>query len=189
MSPKFTLALLIVLTSNAFAGVLIEPYLGYMMTKTTGKIENYGTKMDVVNDGDINRGSAFGARLGYGRRPPAPAPHYMGTGQMKNHDVKTKVSNLGVTAMVGIPFIRAWVGYIVSSQYDVSFVDSTNQTVKGKEKGSGYKAGFGFSPLPLLSFNVEWIATHYDKETYTSFQNVSRNNAGPVFSISLPLVF
>lgn len=166
---------------------MIEPYLGYALMSHGGKLDNYGTKLDVPTKKD--KGSLFGARIGWGQGNFGVALDYMKAGMDgKSGEDKTTgdITALGITAMASLLFVRGWIGYMPSVKYDY---DGGENLFKGSEKGSGFKVGVGFTPIPWVSINVEYVSYTFDKADYRDFQGTSRTTSGPMFGVSIPIVF
>lgn len=163
--------------SSASADILVEPYLGYY----TGKYEVGSTSEDFS-------GLGFGARVGY--------KHMLGlmlgldymTGKMEDKAaVKSDITPNQLGFFVGYEFP------ILLRVYGVyNFMDKTegkNSTGTTKYEGdSGVKLGVGFTPLPLLSVNLEYGFSSYDE--------ANGHSLSPTFdtkyyglSVSLPLTF
>ena len=154
------MAWLLAFSSLAKAGVLIEPYLGYEATKhsmtfTTGNIEAPGAIT----------GTGYGLRLGY-KLPVmfwAALDAGMGTGKLKFDttgtiaDSDVSRNTLGLTAGIDLPILlRFWVGTGFSDQMQIK-TSTTSDTFKG----SHTKVGLGFTALPFLSINAEYIMRKY----------------------------
>lgn len=169
-------ALVLGFANASQAGIMIEPYLGYEM----GKMKSTG---DV---GTFN-GSQLGLRLAYS----APVFFWAGldattgvSGTLKpdvgaNEDGKRTT----VSGVVGVDFpilLRAWVGY--------SFLDEIKMETTGKYKGSGTKIGVGFTGLPFLSINFEYLNEKFTEvDGFTLSEDLK--NDSYIVSISLPLDF
>lgn len=151
----------------ASAGVHLEPYVGYAMPKLTAG----STEEDL-------KGVIYGARLGYSIPMFAFGAEYMG-GSLKDEDGDTgKPGDIGAFVSVEFPvMIRAFATYFVKSK--VAF-DT------GDLEGSGFKAGIGFTPLPLLSVNIEYISGTYDEFDGTKLPT-DYEVKGLALTVSLPL--
>ncbi|MGZ3770600.1 MAG: outer membrane beta-barrel protein [Bdellovibrio sp.] len=167
----FALVLGFANTSNA--GLMIEPYLGYEFGKTKDAI-----------DGSLS-GSQMGLRLAYS----APVLFWAGLDGTFGSSATLKpdsgsnetAKRTTVYGVVGLNFpilLRAWYGY--------SFMDEVNFEVRGKAKGSGSKLGVGFTGLPFVSLNFEYL-----NEKFTSMNGVdispALKNDSYIFSVSLPI--
>lgn len=175
------LALFFGFSGAAHAGVMIEPYLGYEM----------GTASGSGAEGKTNF-TNFGARLAW----TAPVMFWLGldanigmSGKFKpdsgsDSDAK-RTTYYGVVG-VDLPILlRGWVGYGFSNTF--KFDDSANTKWTGKTT----KVGVGFTGLPFLSLNLEYIKDTIDKVENDTSSNSSPNvdHSSVMFSVSLPLSF
>ncbi|WP_413560476.1 hypothetical protein [Bdellovibrio sp. HCB209] len=174
------LALFLGFSGTAHAGIMIEPYLGYEMGSHTDT--NPTAKTELVN---------MGARIAW----TAPALLWLGidynlgvSGKYKpdgqtNSDGKrnTLYGVIGVDLPI---LLRGWVGYGLMSE--IKFDSPSDSTFKGKP----VKVGVGFTGLPFISLNFEYIMENLDKIEYSGSTN---NDPGKMdsymFSVSLPLEF
>lgn len=135
--------------SAAQAGLLLEPYLGYTM----------GTFED--SDGKLTS-PVLGARVGYSAVLLSFGVDYsMYTGgkvKDDNSDVDASGSQAFAFVGVGVPLIRAWVGYGVMN--DLKLKNSGGESTY---TGTAMKAGVGFTGLPFVSLNAEYIMNDYNK--------------------------
>lgn len=152
------------LSSAAQAGLMLEPYIGYEMgggkaTYTSDATQSYTNKAT---------GSTVGARVGY-KLPLMfwlAADYSMTSGSDKYEYVNSALNDspsynrTSLYATVGMDFIvlvRGYVGYSLSNENKVKF-----NTGEATAKGSAYKVGVGFTGLPFVSINAEYV-----KYTYT----------------------
>lgn len=164
-------ALALGVSSVSHAGILIEPYLGYEM----GTTKNPSGKFE---------GSQLGLRLAYS----APLffwgglDYTTGTGTSKpeggvNEDGKRST----LYGVVGVDFpilVRAWIAQSISNEMKF---DTT-----GKTKGKATKLGVGFTGLPFVSLNLEYLMEKMDEGDSGTIDPAVENNAY-VLSLSLPL--
>jgi len=189
LSQKILLSgALLLAGSLAQAGLLLEPMLGYEVTKqtatfTAGEVPGAYTGMN------------YGLRLGY----TAPVLFWAALdAQMGTNKFVTDASgivpdgdgtrtSLGITAGVDLPILlRAWAGYGFSDQFEL-------KTSAGKDtyKGTNTKVGVGFTMLPFVSVNVEYIMRKYtessgDRGAFSTYlQKLEHNTV--LLSLSLPL--
>lgn len=167
------LALVLGFTGVAKADLLVEPYLGYEF----GKV-----KEDAK--GDLT-GTQMGLRLGY-KSPLMLWAALDGTfgvsGEFKpdvgpNSDAKRTT----ISAVVGLDLpilLRAWVGYGISNEMKMD---------SGTSKGHNYKVGVGFTGLPFVSLNFEYLNEKFDD--IPGLPNGEIKNDAYVVSVSLPLSF
>ena len=144
-------AFAVVAAPTAQAGVLIEPYVGYYMGKST---------QPGSEDTDI-KGIGFGGRLGYKFLGLMGGIDYM-TG-MYDADSTPKVdatpTDLGV--FVGYEFPIMLRAYLVYNFQNKLEMDSTTK-VELEGKG-GLKFGVGFTALPLVAINLEYMTAEFDE--------------------------
>lgn len=182
-----------VLCSNvAFAGVMVEPVLGY-------SADSY--KVTAVNgqQADLTAtGMNYGVRIGY-KLPSivwfaADYAQTSGTAKYDNvvaPDLDYSHNSLGLDVGVDMPVgFRAWLGYGFNDTLKFKTSSATDTFT-----GSSYKVGVGYKIVPKVSLNLEyWAGTYkkYDNGTtsvdldavYSSF-----NPSGVTVSVSVPLGF
>lgn len=160
--------------SVSHADILIEPYLGYEMGKTTDP------------DGKLT-GSQLGLRLAY--KTPVMlwvgADYTAGVSGEVDPDSGTKetAKRSTLSGVVGIDFpilLRAWVGVGLTNELKVDNA--------GTFKGKNVKLGVGFTGLPFVSLNLEYVKDTWDKLDSNSLLTDAQNESY-VFSVSLPLEF
>lgn len=149
------------LSSAAHAGILVEPYAGYLFGdlkyKTVGGATEYT---------DNFGGLAYGMRLGYKFMLPWVAMDYTGfSGKGKNGtpggaDYDYSGYSLGGVVGVDLPVMfRFWGGY--------GFQNNLTRKVTGssdiKMTGSYTKVGVGFKGFPLISINAEYVMNKFTK--------------------------
>ncbi len=138
--------------STANAGLLLEPYLGY-----------YAGKWEQGGGNEKFSGAGFGARVGYKHvLGPMFGLDYM-TGKFEDKgDLKADLTPQQLGAFVGFEFpilLRVYAAYNFSDKLKFKS-DYRSGTYEGD---SGIKLGVGFTALPLLSINVEYVASSYDE--------------------------
>lgn len=162
-------ALVLGFTSVSQAGLLLEPYIGY----ESGTFKDFG-------EGKLT-GTQIGARVAY----TLPVFFWVGvdaatgSGTFKpdvgNEETGTRTT---VGAVVGVDFpilLRAWASY--GFMNELSF-DS-------KLKGKNYKVGVGFTGLPFVSLNVEYMNETFDDIDGITLPTAIKNDAY-IVSVSLP---
>lgn len=173
---KLLIVLSLMISANAFAGILFEPYLGYHLA---------GTEQTGSTDADVT-GVGYGARVGWTLPLVFFALDYSAASlDIKADDGTPKLDGdytaLGAVVGASLPIFRLWAGYNFSSQMDIEG--------QGKAKGNGMKAGLGFKmPVLPISFNLEYIINQYDKLGSISLTNDLKQK-GIFFSVSAPLSF
>jgi hypothetical protein len=146
---KLSLIALLLCSVNAFAGIYLEPYVGYVANSYDVKLSGTtGGNPFTVDDSDNDSDPAFGGKVGYAIPLMAFGADYMKAGD---------VSDFGPFVEVRLPvFLKFRATYIMSS--------TTKEETEGfKFKGSGFKAGLAFSLLAVLSINLDYITTTYDE--------------------------
>ncbi|QDK44752.1 hypothetical protein DOM22_06030 [Bdellovibrio sp. ZAP7] len=175
------LALFLGLSGTAHAGVMIEPYLGFEMGKFTDN--NPDAKTELVN---------MGARLAW----TTPVMLWLGldynlgvSGNYKpdsGSNETMKRNTLFAVAGIDLPILlRGWVGYGVTSELKMDGGSNAKYT------GNPIKIGVGFTALPFISLNLEYINENINKvETNSGTDNSPDNKASSyMLSVSLPLHF
>ena len=169
-------------TSTSHADLLVEPYLGYEMG--SGSDTNGDFKTDAVN---------MGARLGWVSPLMLWVALDYNLGVSGNYkpdyaggtNESSKRSTLG--AVVGLDFpilVRGWIGYGFTNEIQLDDANST------KIKGTNTKIGVGFTGLPFISLNLEYIKDDFkDVETDAGDSDFDGDHSSYMLSVSLPLEF
>jgi hypothetical protein len=173
----FVRSLLVVSTllvaQSSFAGILVEPILGYGM----------GSYKQGAAKGEIT-GLQFGGRAGFGLGPIILAADIMtGSNEIKPDGGvagDADVTSMGLTALFSPPVLplRVWAGYA----FDVE----AKPEVGGKLEGTALKVGAGYSMIPFVSVNLEYIMTTFDKSAGVALTDKMKANTVFV-SVSVPL--
>ena len=180
---RFFFLLLILLPTQGITGILVEPYLGYTSLKSSGTLKYTGIDADLEET--TIKGPIYGARLGGGLSNFAAGIDFM-KGSLDEEGDDSSMTNLGAFAMVSFLTFRLWGTYLFSSSRTV-IVDDSN--TEGELKGTGLKAGLGWSILPYLSLNLEYMTLNYTKEDIDEFSDLDVTEKGFLLSVSAPLVF
>ena len=172
--------LIALLPITSKAAIMIEPYVGYSTINYSGSLKLSGTKADI--DSTTMSGMTYGGRLG---------AHFLNVGagldySQASYNDPSRVQHIGAYGMVSFFFFRLWGTYIASSSR--TFEDSSNN-INNTAKGSGFKAGLGWSILPLLSLNFEYLSLHYTKEDNSNITDFDEKDTGMLVSLSMPLSF
>lgn len=163
-------------TASAHAGILFEPYLGYEF----GKIKQTGSE-----DIDV-KGPNFGARLGYQTFGFRIGADYMMSiqdakqGSRPTTDYDTK--DLGVFVGYEFPVVlQVYANYFISSKADLD-----PDTYTKEFSGDGVRLGAGWTGLPFVVINLEYIMRTYKK--YGDTKLAEQIKASTVaLTVSLPL--
>lgn len=206
---KLLLLVMLLSTSSVFAGLLIEPYVGYMAS--SGEYEFPYTNGSKSTWDSTTSAAVIGGRLGY-KAPlglflaldysmysshkiklerTGSTPFTYNSQNYDSLDFKASSTNIGLTAGIGIPFVRAWATYFVSSTIKVDEEPSPDFMQSGTEfSGNGFGLGVGLGFIPFISLNLEYRALSYDEETPGSSSynyKVKPDSSELLVSVSLPL--
>lgn len=162
--------------SSAHADLLIEPYLGYHL----GSYKSGSTTTD-------QSGVSFGARLGYQQLGFMAGLDYM-TGKWTDKDTpKNDVtpSNLGLFVGYNFPvMLRAYGVYGIANS---TKVESSGSSTK-LEGSPQIKIGVGFTALPIVSINLEYMSATFDKANGNTFTpNITSSMYGVTVSAPFDL--
>lgn len=160
------------LGSQAFAGLLIDPYVGIGQAKTTFDIGS--------NDTDESGSSqSIGSRLGYSFiLLSAGVDFEMAKSDSDGDDVT--LTNTSLFVGVDLPILlRFWGEYFINSSFDL---DGSDADFEFKD---GYGLGVGFTGLPFVSINLEVSALNYDIELGPAEGDFTVGHT--LLSVSLPL--
>lgn len=178
MKKLFALCALIMgFSSVSNAGLLLEPYLGYEM----------GTTKDP--DGKLD-GTQMGLRVAW----TAPIMFWAGVDYTMGVSAKLKPDDSAIAdsdakrstlyGVVGVDFpilLRGWFGYGFKNELKADDWDT-------KYEGTSTKIGVGFTGLPFISLNLEYLMEEFDKADGTTLATKAKNT-GYVLSVSLPWEF
>lgn len=179
MKKLIMLTLLLGISSKAFAGFLIDPYIGTGSFVGTFDAANAVAEGNDVDDAEESL-SATGARLGYSFLLLSAGIDY----QMATVDGESQTNT---SAFVGFDLpilLRFWAEYFLTSTYE--FDDDYDVTFK-----DGYGLGIGFTGLPFVSLNLEAQYLNYELEADVAGNALKYDFAtvSYLFSVSLPLDF
>jgi hypothetical protein len=175
------MSLISIFVVTAFAGkaqadLLLEPYLGYHMSTYS---------MTGLKDFKSN-GLSLGGRVGYQQMGFMIGGDYM-TGKWTTDQTP---SQDGTPSKLGV-----FVGYnfpVMLRVYGVyNFQDDLHSSVSGGSdtyKGTGAKLGVGFTGLPFVSINLEYMTTTYTKNNAGSLpSDMNANTYGLTVSVPFTL--
>lgn len=171
-------ALVMGFTSASQAGWMVEPYLGW---------ERGDLSKDT--DGTLS-GTAIGARVAY----TLPVLVWLGldgmytlTGEYDpDGGSKEDAKRTSLYAVVGVDFpilVRGWLGYGLLNEWKL------DSSPSAKLKGDSMKIGVGFTGLPFVSVNFEYIKDSFDKYEMNGTTDVDVENTAYMISVSLPWEF
>jgi hypothetical protein len=167
--------LMIVTYQTANAGLLLEPYLGYVsgQEKQVASVNFTGTEMG-ARVGFTKLGFAIGADYTIGSFTDDASPKD-----------KFTVGDLGVFIAYKFPvLIRAYATYVPSAKLKI---DTTPETTL--QKGTAMKLGVGFTGLPFVVINLEYITSTYDEAEQggvTGSLNPSATTTAYALTVSAP---
>ncbi len=154
------------------ASFLVEPILGY----------NIGNFESFTGEDQSAKGIGIGGRLGF---------EYLGLqgaldGSFSTLDIDDNIDDDGELREFGLfigydfPILfRVWAGYMFSANMERGNTDF---------RGSGTKVGVGFSPLPLLSLNLEYKMINFDELEFGGVTTSADRDLNTLFfSVSVPL--
>lgn len=173
--------------SKVYGDILIEPYVGY----------GFGEYDDGTPESA--NGLAFGGRLGFQKFGFMVGAEYQrGIGESEETDGSTTdmtIENMGVFVGYNFPvLLRVYAGYEFLSNINS---ENTSQDTEVDIKGTATKVGIGFTPLPLVAINLEYIMAKYDKwEGKSAGYTFPEQELSPetkmntfLLTVSLPLTF
>lgn len=188
-------------TTNAFAGLWVEPFLGY--SSSTGKIT-------LSNSGPFNgdyefdySGTQIGARVGYAfpialvvgldyRMGSIDSEQSSGPQTLETGTVENDETSLGIfAAFTTLPLFNFWAVYRFDYETEVTSGDGVGDTFSG----AGFGVGAGFTGLPFVSLNLEIFRSTMDERfdasanTTTSLPTNSQSEqdiTSVVLSVSAP---
>jgi len=186
MKIFITLAIML-FTTVATAGILIEPQFGYILSnKYSGTINLSGPSGSGTEDADFkSTGPEYGARLGYDILGFMAGFNYgHATEKSKNTDVTTddlKSTNIGAFIDYKAPMlVRAWLAYNFSSKATIA---------TGDFKGSSTEIGLGFTGIPFLSINAIYRMYDYTDLTATGVSYTASNYSPKEIELAISLPF
>ncbi len=177
---------------QASADIYLEPYVGFMegTVKADETVTLLGQSIP-LSASQNEHGTLFGAKLGLSYFGLSFGGEYMG-GQPVSGGSGAPLNDIGAFVGFTFPvFLKISAAYFFSSTLgNVSETDANNIEFTEKAKGKGYKVSLGFTFLPLIVINLDYIAHVWDniplEATVTAYKIT--DTAG-MLSLSLPLSF
>jgi hypothetical protein len=161
---------------QAKAGILLEPYLGYVSGSQKQSSKNNFT------------GTEAGARVGYSFFGFALGADYITASYTDDASPKDTITEGELGAFVSFKFpilFRVYASYVPSSELKVKN-SSVSSTLKD---GSATRVGVGFTGLPIVNINFEIVSADYGKATAlgtTSTLSPKSTTTGYALSVSAP---
>lgn len=171
------------LTTQAHAGLLIEPYLGYIFS---GETTETGAGASAFNYKYDYSGINYGGRLGYSTFGLQFGLDYnMASYDYETTNATTKLKDAydftAFGAFVGFKFpvfLRVWGTYFFNAE--LKDTDSGTGGVYSpsgaKFEGSGFGLGAGFTGLPFVNINLEYRSFTYDEGTTSDGTKITLPN-------------
>ena len=160
------------LSLQSFAGLLIDPYIGYGQYRSTADFAKERSEAAGV--------TALGSRLGYSFILVSAGLDYQVLETEDVFEEEASITNLSAFVGVDLPILfRFWAEYFFSSN-----IDSNESGVDYGFK-DGYGLGVGFTGLPFVSLNLELENLNYELEVGNT--DFDYSVVQTVFSVSLPL--
>ncbi|MBY0517757.1 MAG: porin family protein [Bacteriovoracaceae bacterium] len=181
MKLKVSLAIIFTLLFSfaAQADLLIEPAVGF----------NLGTKFSFEGGSDYTggKGASYGGRLGYQNLGLQLGLDYLKSSiDMNDSALDKNVDTSEWGAFAGFKFpvlLRVYAGYIFSA----TGTTKSSGTDVELNKGSGYKAGIGFTGLPFVNINLEYRAGSFSEwKSGTTTNEKSVDYSSIMLGLSLP---
>jgi hypothetical protein len=174
-------------SSAANATFYIEPYAGY--EQGTLKMQETYTLNGVKKtgeDGASEHGVIYGGRVGLSFLMITLGGEYQGGAPVVNGNTGHTMQDYGPFLQVSIPFVTVRGTYFMGSEWKVKGT-SSSVTYSGR----GFKGGLGFSFIPFVSVNLEYVSVKYDEaessKSSLKFQSVDNSRNGVILSLSVPL--
>lgn len=167
---------LLMYAQSAKAGILLEPYVGYVsgQQKQTGTSNLSGTE--------------YGARVGYTLLNFGIGADYVAASYTDDSTPKNDltIGDLGAFVSYKLPILfRVYATYVPSATVRVK---SSSSDVKFK--GNSARLGVGYTGLPFININFEYInATYTDVEIAGTTAALSTNSTTSAYAISISAPF
>lgn len=169
-----------VMPISSYAGLLVEPVLGYTLDQS---LDFSGLK-----DYSGGNGVSYGGRLGYQTGPFQIGADYLQSSiDMSSNDFDENADITEWAAFVGFEFpilFRGYAGYIFSAEGETQI----NNIDVDLEDGNGLKLGLGFTPIPFIDVNLEYRNGSFDKYKLGP-ASVSREVDYEAYMISVSMPF
>lgn len=163
------------LSSNANAGIHLEPYAGMLVS---------GELSDSSGTTDFDSGMGYGLRLGYGMLGLSFGVDYMMTSVGVDVNPPYDIDGTDLGAFVAYEFpvmLRVYAIYGFSSSWESSH--STPTTLTGK----AMRFGVGYTGLPFVAINVEMWDHDFDEQEFAgNTTSVSVSGKATMLNLSFP---
>lgn len=173
------LLLVLLLSTQSNAGILIEPFLGYGFG--SGEYAASGITTRETKESGMHIGGRLGYQMlgfmgGLEYRKTSGSYKFSGPSSLTSlaalPDADYSGTEVGAFIGYNLPILmRAYIGYTFSSKWELE--GNSWRSNNGDElSGSTTTFGVGFTGLPFVSLNLEYRMLSFDK-----FTDVSNNNA------------
>ena len=164
-SKKLTVAIVgLLLSITTFAGVSIEPLIGY----------NLATELDVGGGGKTYHGGngiAYGGKLAYEMNKDHGFS--FGLDYLKNDvdmsdsdiDKNINADEWGVYVGFKLPALFKFYGEYIFSAYGDTEIEDRDRNLSG---GTGWKLGLGTTIIPFIDINLDYREISYDKIDFSA---------------------
>lgn len=183
---RLTLAAIAVLFStSAFAGVFLEPYVGYQSGDTTSELTLTAPSASSVSNDLKVKGVSFGARVGVIAFHMALGAEYL-HGDVETQDngdtTKYKEDNFG--PFISIPLFASF--RLNGTYFPSAKIKSDDKT---EFEGTGYKLGLSMRLISVFHLSVDYLSTEYDEATVpgSTIGTFTGDKKTTLISLSVPL--
>lgn len=178
-----------ILTSiSAHAGIYLEPYVGYAVGKSTGSFNVVSIGTSTIDSS--SKGAVFGGKLGYSVLGLALGVDYSRFNSKDKDNSGATADSSSVSTDMG-----AFVQYTLPIMFKVSatyiFKSSNVADDDSKSTGKGFKVGVGFTGLPFIAINLDYVSLKYNEATApgATIDSVDMKSTATMLSISVPWNF
>lgn len=178
-------ALAVLFSTSAFAGVFLEPYVGYQTGDTTSELSITAPVAATVSNDTKAKGIAFGGKIGVIAFHMALGVDYLHSDLETKDDgdtTKYKEDNFG--PFVSIPLFASF--RLNGSYYPTAKIKDDDKT---EFEGSGYKVGLSMRLISMIHLSVDYMSTEYDDVTIpgSTVSNFTADKKTTLISLSVPL--
>lgn len=183
----FILVLAFLVIKPAQAGLLLEPVLGYSLSK-------FETDLPGSSEEKAN-GASVGGRVGYQNLGFQLGLDYLRSNlNVDDKNFKEDLVSSEFAGFIGFEFpilVRVYAAYIfaASAESDVDFGLGAGKQAFELNDGNGMKLGVGFTVLPFLDINVEYRkGTYSERKIGATKLDVDTDFSAVMVGVSLPFV-
>lgn len=172
---------------SAHAGIYLEPYVGYAIGKSSGSVNATPGGQSTIDSS--SKGAVFGGKLGYSVLGLALGFDY------SRFNSKDKDNTLGTESSSVSTDMGGFIQYTLPIMFKVSatyiFKSSNVADDDSKSTGKGFKIGVGFTGLPFVAINLDYISIKQNEASAPGFtlDSVDVKSTATMLSISVPFNF